>query len=100
MFWATPAIVAMVLTKGWSCEDALLDPVLGPVVATGGPSPTRPSRLAGARISWAYVAGPWAICYTDHGIGSAGLGVVRRDVAGEIRRSAPKVVAREISQTT
>ena len=46
-----------------------------PVVATGRPSL---AALPGHRV------GPWAVGYADHGIGTAGLGIGRRDVAEEI----------------
>jgi hypothetical protein len=45
---------------------------MGPVIATGRPSL---AALPGHRV------GPWAVDYADHGIGTAGLGIERRDVA-------------------
>jgi hypothetical protein len=52
------------------------------VIATGGPSLTGLTGSIVCRSSAAHAVSPWAVCYTYHGIGTAGLGIRKGDVAG------------------
>jgi hypothetical protein len=57
--------------QGKAVEQTFTD--LNSVIATGGPSLLRLTGYPVGRAPGAHAVGPWAICYTYHGMGTAGL---------------------------